>query len=147
MATAHRTIYERLRRPCIGVNKSWAFRVILRGQRSTFLAQPPFSFMWKLLCVLSLSCLLPTTAFLLPSEPPRSSDDSPIRAAFHVQPESLIPGSNLEWNFPPNPNSTHHLIFNSVSGLLHRWPNTLRRNGVTLYTTLEYAQVSHKAAF
>jgi hypothetical protein len=35
----------------------------------------------------------------------------------------------LEWEFPPDPNSTHHLIFNSVSGFLQRWPNTFRRNG------------------
>ncbi|KAH9003830.1 hypothetical protein EDB86DRAFT_2281809 [Lactarius hatsudake] len=34
-----------------------------------------------------------------------------------------------EWDSPPNPNSTHHLIFNSVSSLLQRWPNTFRRNG------------------
>jgi hypothetical protein len=88
--------------------------------------------MWKLRYVLSLPYLLATTAFLLLSGPPHSIDDSLIQAAFHVQPKSPTPGSNLEWNFPPNPNSTHHLIFNSVSGLLHRWPNTLRRNGATL---------------
>ncbi|KAI0270726.1 hypothetical protein BC834DRAFT_529836 [Gloeopeniophorella convolvens] len=33
------------------------------------------------------------------------------------------------WDSPPSPDSTDHLIFNSVAGLLQRWPNTLRRNG------------------
>ncbi|KAI9435521.1 hypothetical protein H4582DRAFT_1817493, partial [Lactarius indigo] len=37
-----------------------------------------------------------------------------------------------EWSLPPNPNSTHHLIFNSVSGLLQRWSNALHRNGHSL---------------
>ncbi|KAI9459918.1 hypothetical protein BJY52DRAFT_1364860 [Lactarius psammicola] len=71
--------------------------------------------------------LLPTTAFVLPSVPSRSSN-GPLQAAF----ESLTHGSDWEWNLPPNPNSTHHLIFNSVSGLLQRWPNILRRNGHSL---------------
>ena len=108
--------------------------------------QSPFSSMWKLRCVLSLPYLLAATAFVLPSGPTCSNDGSPLQAAFHAQPESPIPGSNLEWNFPPNPNSTHHLIFNSVSGLLHRWPNTLRRNGAAVYTSRDFNR-SHKAAF
>jgi hypothetical protein len=40
---------------------------------------------------------------------------------------------------PPEPNifHTHNHIFNSVSDLLHRWPNTLRRNGVSdFYSSL-----------
>ncbi|KAI9435512.1 hypothetical protein H4582DRAFT_2079616 [Lactarius indigo] len=79
----------------------------------------------QLFCVLSL--LLAATAFVLPSVPSRSSG-SPLRATFQVQSGSPDV-SGREWNSPPDPNSTYHLIFNSVSGLLHRWPNTLRRNG------------------
>ncbi|KAI9453296.1 hypothetical protein BJY52DRAFT_1427547 [Lactarius psammicola] len=47
----------------------------------------------------------------------------------------MVPIGNplyVTWDLPPNPNSTHHLIFNSVGGLLQRWPNTLRRNGHSL---------------
>ncbi|KAH9028927.1 hypothetical protein EDB84DRAFT_255857 [Lactarius hengduanensis] len=85
--------------------------------------------MWQLLCVLPY--LLATTGFVLPSVLSLSSN-SPFQAAFPGQAESLTHGSDREWNSPPNPNSTHHLIFNSVSGLLQRWPNTLRRNGHSL---------------
>jgi len=49
-------------------------------------------------------------------------------AAFRVY--QVSEESFQEWEKPPNINITHHLIFNSVGGLLHRWPNTLRRNGV-----------------
>ncbi|KAI9435513.1 hypothetical protein H4582DRAFT_2130499 [Lactarius indigo] len=80
----------------------------------------------QLFCFLSL--LLAATAFVLPSVPSRSSG-SPLRATFQVQSGSPADVSGREWNSPPDPNSTYHLIFNSVSGLLHRWPNTLRRNG------------------
>ncbi|KAH8977204.1 hypothetical protein EDB86DRAFT_2863081 [Lactarius hatsudake] len=83
--------------------------------------------MWQLLCVLPY--LLATTGFVFPSALSRSSN-GPSQVAF--QGESPTPGSDREWNLPPNPNSTHHLIFNSVSGLLQRWPNTLRRNGHSL---------------
>ncbi|KAH9010308.1 hypothetical protein EDB85DRAFT_2100935 [Lactarius pseudohatsudake] len=83
--------------------------------------------MRKLLYVLSF--LLAATAFVLPSAPSRS-DDGPLQATFRVQSGSN--GSDREWNSPPNPNSTHHLIFNSVSSLLQRWPNTFRRNGHSL---------------
>ncbi|KAH8993105.1 hypothetical protein EDB92DRAFT_2086455 [Lactarius akahatsu] len=85
--------------------------------------------MWQLFCVLPY--LLATTGFVLPSVLSPSSN-GPFQAAFRGQPESPTPGSDWEWNSPPNPNSTHHLIFNSVSGLLQRWPNTLRRNGHSL---------------
>ncbi|KAH9028923.1 hypothetical protein EDB84DRAFT_1439467 [Lactarius hengduanensis] len=64
--------------------------------------------MRKLLYVLSF--LLAATAFVLPSAPSRS-DDGPLQATFRVQSGSN--GSDREWNSPPNPNSTHHLIFNS----------------------------------
>ncbi|KAH9029276.1 hypothetical protein EDB85DRAFT_1892134 [Lactarius pseudohatsudake] len=85
--------------------------------------------MWQLLCVLPY--LLATTGFVLPSALSLSSN-SPFQAAFPGQAESLTHGSDREWNSLPNPNSTHHLIFNSVSGLLQRWPNALRRNGHSL---------------
>jgi hypothetical protein len=130
---------QRLRTQC-GVNEpanlqtckssSWAF--VLNGRRSTFnVQQSPSPMMWDIHCVLSLLCLLPTTALVRAAG--SSSYNGPLQAAFRGQPESPTPGPDLEWNFPPNPNSTHHLIFNSVSGLLQRWPNTLRRNGATCY--------------
>ncbi|KAH9177289.1 hypothetical protein EDB89DRAFT_1533111 [Lactarius sanguifluus] len=83
--------------------------------------------MRKLLYVLSF--LLTATAFVLPPTPSRS-DDGPLQATFRVLSGSN--GPDREWNSPPNPNSTHHLIFNSVGSLLQRWPNTLRRNGHSL---------------
>ena len=96
-----------------------------------FKAQQPESLslmMWQLCCVLGFPFLLATTVFVFPS-----GSDGPPQAALRVKPESPTPGSDQEWNLPPNPNSTHHLIFNSVTGLLQRWPNTLRRNGAKLY--------------
>ena len=92
-------------------------------------------------CVLSLPCLLAATAYVL--TPSSSSRDGQV--AFYGQPDSLAPKSDVEWNVPPNPNSTHHLIFNSVSGLIHRWPNTLRRNGATCFRTS--TSISCKTAF
>ncbi|KAH9177290.1 hypothetical protein EDB89DRAFT_1533470 [Lactarius sanguifluus] len=89
--------------------------------------------MWQLRC---MTCILPyllaTAGFVLPSIVSSRSGDGPLQAAFRGQPESPTPGPDREWNSPPNPNSTHHLIFNSVSGLLQRWPNALRRNGHSL---------------
>ncbi|KAF8273284.1 hypothetical protein EI94DRAFT_1716301 [Lactarius quietus] len=84
---------------------------------------------WKLPHVFPY--LLGTTVFVLPSVISRSSDD-PLQSTFQVPPESSACGSDLGWTFPPSPNSTHHLIFNSVSGLLQRWPNILHRNGHSL---------------
>ena len=97
--------------------------------------QPPMR--WQMRCVFSLPYLLAATAYVL--TPGSSSHDGlsdvPPQAAFYGQPDSPALKSDLEWNFPPpNPNSTHHLIFSSVSGLLHRWPNTLRRNGATCFS-------------
>ena len=93
----------------------------------TFLLNRDIRFvMWQMRCVLRLPYLLAATTFVFPSVTSCSSD-GPLQAAFRVQPESPTPG--WEWNSPPNPNSTHHLIFNSVSSLLQRWPNALRRNG------------------
>ncbi|KAH9029285.1 hypothetical protein EDB85DRAFT_2147428 [Lactarius pseudohatsudake] len=83
----------------------------------------------QLLCVLSF--LLAVAAFVLPSVPSRSSD-GPLQATFQVKSGNPTNGSDREWNLPPDLNSTHHLIFNSVSSLLQRWPNTLRRNGHSL---------------
>ncbi|KAI9454662.1 hypothetical protein BJY52DRAFT_713339 [Lactarius psammicola] len=85
--------------------------------------------MRQLLCILSY--LLAATAFALPSMLSHSSD-GPLQATFRAQSGSSANGSDREWNLPPHPNSTHHLIFNSVSGLLQRWHNTLRRNGHNL---------------
>jgi hypothetical protein len=101
--------------------------------------------MWQLHIVLSLPYLLSTTAFVLPSEPFHPGAGQLQAAAFHVQPESPIPGQDQDWTLPPNPNSTHHLIFNSVGGLLHRWPNTLRRNGATLRPA-PISPISHNTA-
>lgn len=76
-----------------------------------------------------LSCVFPLllaiAAFALPFSGPYH--DSNDQAAFRVQEASE--DSFIQWELPPIPNSTHHLIFNSVSGLLQRWPNTFRRNG------------------
>ena len=92
--------------------------------------QPPSPMRWQMRCVLSLPYLLAATAYA-----GSSSHDGPPQAAFYGQPDSPAPKSDLEQNFsPPNPNSTHHLIFNSVSGLLHRWPNIIRRNGATYFS-------------
>ena len=79
--------------------------------------------MWKLRCALSFPYLLATTAFVLPP-----FGNGPLQNAFQVWSDL---GPHEEWNLPPNPNSTDNLIFNSVSNLLHRWPNFLRRNGVS----------------
>ncbi|SRR6266478_2543468 len=78
---------------------------------------------WELSRVLPF--LLATAAFSLPTSwLYRDHGDGPHQVTFQAQEESF-----LEWELPPNPNSTHHLIFNGVSGFLQRWPNTLRRNG------------------
>jgi len=80
---------------------------------------------WKLLCVFPF--LLATATFALPSSGPRSDSNDPFQAAFRVK--SVQEESFKDWELPPNPNSTYHLIFDSVNGFLQRWPNTLRRNG------------------
>ncbi|KAH9029279.1 hypothetical protein EDB85DRAFT_1967467 [Lactarius pseudohatsudake] len=66
--------------------------------------------------------LLAATAFVLRFVPSRASD-SLLQDTFRAPPESST-STHRGWNLPPNPNSTYHLIFNSVSGLLQRWPNT-----------------------
>ena len=129
-ATEHPRVY-----PC-----AYARVFGLSGQRSSFKAQqpePPSLMMWQLRCVLNLPFLLATTAFVLPS-----GSNGPLQAALRVHPESPTPGSDREWNLPPNPNSTHHLIFNSVAGFLQRWPNTLRRNGAKLYCIYHRSHVN-----
>ena len=80
--------------------------------------------MWQLRYALSFPHLL--AQVLAATAPP--SGNGPLQAAFQVWSDL---GSDQQWNLPPNPNSTHNLIFNSVSDLLYRWPNTLRRNGVS----------------
>jgi hypothetical protein len=79
----------------------------------------------NLYCVFPL--LLVTSTLSLPSSWPYRKGDGLKQAAFQVQ--GLSKDSFREWELPPNPNSTHHLLFNSVSGFLQRWPNTFRRNG------------------
>ena len=74
-----------------------------------------------------LPLLLATPAFSLPSSWLYSDGNGLYQATFQAQ--GLSEGSFLEWELPPNPNSTYHLIFNGISGFLQRWPNTLRRNG------------------
>ena len=124
---------------CAGVRFASRFEWSI-CQRSSFKAQqpePPSLMMWQLRCVLNLPFLLATTAFVLPS-----GSNGPLQAALRVHPESPTPGSDREWNLPPNPNSTHHLIFNSVAGFLQRWPNTLRRNGAKLYCIYHRSHVN-----
>ncbi len=74
-----------------------------------------------------LPLLLATASLALPFDAPYHDSNGPHQAAFQI--DQVSDGSFLEWENPPDPNSTHHLIFNSVSGLLQRWPNTFRRNG------------------
>jgi hypothetical protein len=79
--------------------------------------------------------ILATTVLGLPfASEPFSAGDKPLQAAFRASALSDQPPA--EWQSPPNPNSTHHLIFNSVSGLLQRWSNTLRRNGALGLTSI-----------
>ena len=79
---------------------------------------------WELSLVLPL--LLATGALSLPSL--YRDGDGHYQAAFQAQ--GLPDEPFLEWELPPNPNSTHHLIFNGLSGFMQRWPNTFRRNGM-----------------
>jgi hypothetical protein len=71
--------------------------------------------------------LLATATSALPSSGPNHNGNGPYQAAFRAPVVSEDPF--LQWELPPDPNSTHHLIFYSVSGFLQRWPNTFRRNG------------------
>jgi hypothetical protein len=72
--------------------------------------------------------LLAAASLALPSSSvPYCRSNSPYQAVLQVN--GVSDGSFLDWEQPPNPNSTHHLIFYSVSGLLQRWPNTFCRNG------------------
>ena len=94
--------------------------------------------MWQMRYhVLRLPYLLAAVAFVFPSVTSRSTD-GPIQVDFRLQPEPPTPESHREWNSPPNPNATDHLIFNSVSSLLQRWPNSLRRNGASCVLDLAY---------
>jgi hypothetical protein len=80
-----------------------------------------------LLRVFPYFILVTTVLALLSTSEPFSAGDRSLQAAFRAQALSDQPPP--EWQLPPHPNSTHHLIFRSVSGLLQRWSNTLRRNG------------------
>ena len=108
----------------------------VRVQRSTRV-------MWQMrYYVLRLPCLLAAVALVFPSVTSRPND-GPIQAALRLQSERPTPESHWEWNSSPNPNATDHLIFNSVSSLLQRWPNGLRRNGAS-YVTLDLAYITKK---
>jgi hypothetical protein len=91
---------------------------------------------WELSPILPL--LLATAALSLPSSRLYRDGDGHYQAAFQAQ--GLPEESFLEWELPPNPNSTHHLIFNGLSGFLQRWPNTLRRNGMFDPTRSTYSR-------
>ncbi|KAH9003832.1 hypothetical protein EDB86DRAFT_2798484 [Lactarius hatsudake] len=90
--------------------------------------------MWLYCVVLPGLNLLAATAFVTQFVPSRSGD-SLLQDTFRAPPDSSTSGSHRGWNLPPNPDSTYHLIFNSVSSLLQRWPNTLRRNGHNIIPT------------
>ena len=56
----------------------------------------------------------------------------------------LHDGDRREWNLNklPNPNSTDHLVFETVYSLLQHWPNTRMRNGerrVRLFRVMKQA--------
>jgi hypothetical protein len=80
---------------------------------------------WELRRILPL--LLATASLALPSNAPLYDSNGLHQAALRI--DDVSDKTFLEWQQPPHPNSTHHLIFSSVSGLLQRWPNTYRRNG------------------
>ena len=102
--------------------------------------------MWQMRYhVLRLPCLLAAVALVFPSVTSRPND-GPIQAALRLQSERPTPESHWEWNSAPNPNATDHLIFNSVSSLLQRWPNGLRRNGAS-YVTLDIGYFTKKPTF
>ena len=48
-----------------------------------------------------------------------------------VHPAILGKDSHTDWSLDelPNPNSTDHLVFETVHSLLQHWPNTRMRNG------------------
>jgi hypothetical protein len=76
--------------------------------------------------------LLATLSLALPSNlnAPHDESNVPGQAAFRVN--DALEEPFLGWEQPPSPNSTHHLMFNSVIGLLQRWSNTHRRNGALI---------------
>ena len=80
---------------------------------------------WELHRALPLLLLV---AKVSPANVPHDESNRLHQAAFRVN--DALEEPFLEWGQPPNPNSTQHLIFNSVSSLMQRWPNTHRRNGV-----------------
>src|SRR6267142_28455 len=94
---------------------------------------------WELRRALPL-LLVTLSLALLPSNlnAPHGERNGPGQATFRVN--DALEESFLGWEQPPNPNSTHHLIFNSVIGLLQRWSNTHRRNGAFIEPgSLRYA--------
>lgn len=82
---------------------------------------------WELRCILPLLLASASLSLSLPSNAPHHDTNGPHQTALRI--DSVSEENFLEWQQPPHTNSTHHLIFGSVSGLLQRWPNTYRRNG------------------
>ncbi|KAI0270727.1 hypothetical protein BC834DRAFT_862929 [Gloeopeniophorella convolvens] len=71
-----------------------------------------------------LSCLVIAATV---ARPPASPPGGLSQAVYQVS--NGLGDSYLDWESPPHLDSTHNLLFYSVSGLLQRWSNTLRRNG------------------
>lgn len=49
------------------------------------------------------------------------------QASFHSQETEI----SVDWDRAPSSDATGHLIFNSVSTVLQRWPNTIKRPGMS----------------
>ncbi|KAI0270728.1 hypothetical protein BC834DRAFT_529900 [Gloeopeniophorella convolvens] len=88
----------------------------------------------RLVSIFSCLLLMTTAAGARPPSvsPPGDNGETKWQSSQAVyQAPSVLGGSGsyLDWESPPHPNSTDNFLFSSVSGLLQRWPNTLRRNG------------------
>ena len=64
----------------------------------------------------------------------------PFQPSRHI--ETAVSSSTLEqsWDLDalPDPDSTAHLVFDTVSSLLQHWPNTRYRNGVAGHVLSSY---------
>ncbi|KAI0270725.1 hypothetical protein BC834DRAFT_841508 [Gloeopeniophorella convolvens] len=67
--------------------------------------------------VSSLLCLC-VAATAVPSQPQVT-----------LQTAKTLTGGNRSWEDPPDPDATHHLIFDTANSLLQRWPNLSHRYG------------------
>lgn len=74
-----------------------------------------------------------TTFYLLMA----ATSPSVLSALVQPQPEEHVQaplqlvyeGREREWDTEPDQDATGHLLFNSVSSLMQRWPNTVVRPG------------------